>query len=297
MPNQVNYPDPIPVPYIEYRPERLSEEDRNLVQNRIDQILFGTSERDYAELWVYDSNGGIAGHVNLNVTDPAISLSTIVSNTGAYELLNIDMTQAIQTMLVESGRYGFTANFFRDEVGSEYIDDTAPELGSGERLFITDISDDRTELRLSPKTVTPKIVQEIYEWVVPSVPKLYAQALVDQTFGESLPTDSNDTTIAVPEEEILSASKVMAALNALNPDTEARITAAGATNSFNTMVTAMVEEIGILTLELMAADPSNKNVQEEDLLGQLGYISEATAAVIHKYQSAGIDARFEVTNR
>jgi hypothetical protein len=294
MPNQVNYPDPIPVPYIEYRPERLSEEDRNLVQSGIKQILFGTTARDYAELWVYDSNGGIAGHVNLDATNPTLNLATVISNTGAYELLDINMGEAVRTMLVESGRYGFTANFFRDEVGSEYVDNLKPELGSGNRLYITDISDDRTELRLSPKTVNQTIVDEIYEWVLPSVPKLYAQALIDQTFGRSLPTEL-DAGGAVPDYQVLSHEEVTVELDKLDPTTYQRIQRSNATTAYQALVTTVTALAGQYALENMAMDvrPSNTNIQQADIER---YISEALAKAIHQVKSAGTDPRFEIIN-
>lgn len=297
MPNQVNYPDPIPVPYIEYRPERLSEEERALVQTNVNQIVFGTSRRDYAELWVYDSNGGIAGHVNLNVTDPAISLSTIVSNTGAYELLNIDMTQAVQTMLVESGRYGFTANFFRDEVGSEYLDDNGSTI-NGRRLYVSDISDDRTELLLVPKGITERtdpLLDEIYNWVLPSVPPLYAQGLLDQTFGKSLPTDDG---AEVPLSEQLTSDKIMVALNDtanVTPSVQERVSNADAQTAYNEMMAKMIPLIGSASIEFMNSALMNKvdpNIQESELYN---FIHSATAKVISDFNNNGwIDPRFNV---
>ena len=301
MPNQVNYPDTIPVPYINYRPERLSEEDRNLVQNRIDQIVFGTSPRDHVELWVYDSNGGIAGHTNVPITDASMSLSTVVSNAGAYELLNIDMGAAIRTMVVESGRYGFTANFFRDEVGSEYVDDTKPvEYGPGKRLYIADISDDRTELRLSPKDVSDALLTEIYEWVMPSVPRLYAQALIDQTFGRSFDTGelaSDQDAQSIDPGDVL--DKLDDVMN-IDPSVRKRIDNSGTMLQYTTMMTEMIPAIGIRSLELMYAAQSpatDVNIQQAQLYQ---FIEQATIQIINEFKSnpqtpsQKIDPRFNV---
>jgi len=296
MPNQVNYPDPIPVPYIQYRPERLSSDDRELVQDDIRQILFGSSPKDYAELWVYDSNGGIAGHVNLNVTFPSMSLSTDITETGAYELLNIDMGAAVRMMVVESGRYGFTANFFRDEVGSEYIDDSNPRLGSGQKLYISNISDDRTELLLSPKVITEELLLEIKEWVEPSVPILYAQGLVDQTFGYSFPADGESE---VPSDQVLSSQNVMDALDIemfIDPSVSARVQASGTRPKFDEMMLRMIPSIHKRVIEIMEASQNpakDTNIQEAQLYDT--FIEQAVIDVVNKFKTMGlIDPRFNV---
>lgn len=273
MPNQLNFPDQIPVPYINERPERISQTDRSLSRVGTKQIVFGTTERDHAELWVYDTNGAIAGHINLFPTDDALSLTTLVDNTGAYEMLNIDMGKAVRLMTIESGRYGFVANFFRDEVGSEI----------GDKLYISDISDDRTELRLYPKRINDRILREIYEWVVPSVPKLEAQGLIDQTFARSV-----DFT----DEEALNPNKVTADLDRIINGTSARIQYAQAERNYEDMVIKVIELAGNRALIKMANDTANRNIQEADLQN---YIREATGEVIRELRDRGeIDPRFEV---
>jgi len=273
MPNQLNYPDTIPNPYIAVRPERLSAADRRLTQVGTKQVVFGTTERDHAELWVYDSNGSIAGHINLFATDPSLSLTTVIDNTGAYELLNIDMGNAAKLMTIESGRYGFVANFFRDEVGSEI----------GNKLYIKDISDDRTELRLYPKSVSAEILQELYEWIVPSVPKPAAQALINQTFAQS-----EDFT----SEESLNPANISLDLANISPSTIPRIRYADAEHTYNLMITQLVDSAGKLALENMALDVNNLNVQDADLER---YIKAAVIETIRRLKDSGqLDPRFEV---
>lgn len=273
MPNQLNFPDKIPVPYIGERPERISKTDRNLSQVGSKQIVFGTTERDHAELWIYDTNGSIAGHVNLFATDDALSLTTLVDNTGAYEMLNIDMGKAVRLMSIESGRYGFVANYFRDEVGSEI----------GDHLYIADVSNDRTELRLYPKNINDRILREIYEWVVPSVPKIEAQGLIDQTFAHSV-----DFTDA----ESLNPTKVTADLDQIINGTSARIEYSRAELVYNAMVVKVVDLAGERALVKMANDQANRYIQDVDLQQ---YIRESTAEVIRELRDRGeIDPRFEV---
>jgi hypothetical protein len=273
MPNQLNFPDPIPTPYIAERPERLSTVDRNISQVGTKQVVFGTTERDHAELWIYDSNGSIAGHINLFPTDDALSLTTLVDNTGAYEMLNIDMGKAVRLMSIESGRYGFVANYFRDEVGSEV----------GDRLYIADISNDRTELRLYPKNINDRILREIYEWVVPSVPKVEAQGLIDQTFAQSV--DFSDA-------DALNTNRITVELDQLINGTSSRIEYSGASLNYEQMISKVINLAGPRALGKMAADTANRNIQDADLQN---YIREATGEVIRELRDSGeLDPRFEV---
>lgn len=273
MPNQLNFPDPITVPYVAERPSRISQTDRNFIQVGEKQIVFGVTERDYAELWVYDSNGSIAGHVNLLATDDALSLTTLVDNTGAYELLNIDMGKAVRLMSIESGRYGFVANYFRDEVGSE----------AGNKLYISDISSDRTELQLYPRNISPEILREIYEWVVPSVPKIEAQALIDQTFAKSVDFTNTET---------VNSDNVMVKLNNLIGDTSDRVSYADANIAYVDLIATVTDLVRNKALEKMSNDITNRNIQDADL--QI-YIASAISDTIRELKDSGrIDPRFEV---
>src|SRR5690348_11801545 len=118
MPNQLNYPEPI-TSTINQRPSRFSDRDVALMKNSTKQILFGTSDNDLVEIWIYNSDGTIAYHANIGPTDTALTATTIVDQTGAHELLNLDFTQIQNDIDIEPGRYVLVGNFFRNEVGSE----------------------------------------------------------------------------------------------------------------------------------------------------------------------------------
>lgn len=273
MPNQLNFPDRIASPYVGVRPERISNIDRNLIYPDTKQVVFGISDRDHAEIWVYDTNGSIAGHTNLFSTDDGLSLTTLVDNTGAYEMLNVDMNTTFKIMNIEAGRYGLSINFFRNEVGSEL----------GNKLFISEISNDRTELRLVLKNTSEADIRELYEWVVPSVPKLEAQGLLDQLFGKS---EDND------EINKMTPAKVLVDLNQLVEDTSDRLYTSFTQNQYSAMINSMMEQVHELTLEKMADDITNTNVQNYDIEV---YLQQAIHEVITEMIDKGqIDPRFEV---
>lgn len=274
MPNQLNFPDQLPQKLIIERPSRLARVDTKQFQTGVKQVVFGITERDVVELWAYFPDGRLAGHVTLPVYDQAIRLSTAMDNTGAYEFLNIDFGEVVRRMSLEQGRYGLVVNIFRNEVGSEL----------GEKLTVETISEDRTEVRLVAARPTDNIMRELYEFTVPSVPKIVAQGLVDQTFGKSLD--------ALPDEQ-LDSDKVLRDVDIFINGTSARIDYADAEFAYELMTTAVLDRAYPIVLNKMAADRQNLNIQEADLER---YMSEAIQEVVRDMRDRGeIDNRFEVT--
>jgi hypothetical protein len=274
MPNQSNYSSEIPVPYIQFRPDRLSIGDRKLVGAGNKQILFGINVNDVVELWFYDSNGNIAGHLSLSPNSEMLALVTGVDNTGSYEFLTIDMGKVTRFLTLDAGRYGLVVNFFRNEVGSE----------SGQKLYISRISRDRTELQLLPLQANSEIHNEILEWVVPSVPKQEAKGLIDQIFGQS-----HD---ALPE-EILDGTKISTELNTHLSNTSSRLMYADVNEKYLTLVHEILKEAYGRSLEKMAADVHNLNIQQTDLDQ---YLHDSITEIIHELKDAGvIDQRLNVT--
>jgi hypothetical protein len=274
VPNQLNFPDQLPQKLIIERPSRLARVDTKQFQTGVKQVVFGITERDVVELWAYFPDGRLAGHVTLPVYDTAIRLSTAMDNTGAYEFLNIDFGEVVRRMSLEQGRYGLVVNIFRNEVGSEL----------GEKLTVEAISEDRTEVRLVAARPTDNIMRELYEFTVPSVPKIVAQGLVDQTFGQSLD--------ALPDEQ-LDSDKVLRDVDIFINGTSARLDYADAEFAYELMTTAVLDRAYPIVLNKMAADRQNLNIQEADLER---YMSEAIQEVVRDMRDRGeIDNRFEVT--
>lgn len=264
MPNQLNYPDPLNSTYYQ-RPSRITSKDLALIRQQNKQILFGTNSRDVVEIWIYNPDGSFGGHINLGINDTALSLNTLIDNTGPYEVLNIDLKSIANRMALDPGRYAMVANFFRDEVGGEKRD----------KLYIAEISEDRTELRLQAVVNTPEFLKEIYEWVVPSVPRLFAQGLVDQTFGKNVDK--------VPGEQI-TVTMMDDVMNSHIANTVARLKYAGVYEKYAKLTETLFERTYIKTLELMAEDVRNLNVQQLELEK---YMFDAFDFVVHQSVSAG----------
>ena len=264
MPNQLNFPDPISATGIQLRPSRVSARDLQVIRNSNRQIIFGTSDRDVVELWLYNPNGTFAGHINVGPTDEALTLTTLIDQTGPYEILNIDLTRVYQQIGVLPGRYAMVANFFRNEVGSE----------DGYKLYITEISDDRRELRLFPVAPSPEVTRDLFEFIVPSVPRLFAKGLIDQFFGVSL--DSI-------ESERVDQQKINSTLNGFAADTTTRIQDGGLTDLYTAAINDLIDRTYTRAINLLAADVRNFNVQQIEIEG---YIMTAFNEVLTEMQSA-----------
>lgn len=270
MPNQVNFPDTIPVPYINERLERLTSSEINTIKTDEKQVLFGTDARDVVEIWIYNNDGSVAGHTTLPPTSEILSLTTAIGTSGAYEMLNLDMGKLFRVLAIEPGRYGTVINFFRNEVGSE----------DGNKLYIAEISDDRTELKLTTKN-DGILSHEISEWVNPSVPKLAAQGLLDQTLGQSL-----DAT----EDEKITLDKI---LSTLNSEINRKLNFSGAGNNFNNMTVTIIQEVRIRALNKMAADKNNLYIQSDDLDA---YITESMNEIFRELETKEmVDQRIRLT--
>lgn len=264
MPNQLNFPDKLQTTPLQ-RPTRMSGKDLKLIRNQNRQIIFGTTDRDVVELWVYNPNGTFAGHLNLGPTDQALTLTTLIDNTGPYELLNLDMTRITQKIGLAPGRYAMVANFFRNEVGSE----------EGYKLYISDISADRTEVQLYPIEPTAEVIRDIYEFVAPSVPKQFAKGLIDQFFGESL--DALET-------EIVNVNKLNGQLNGLIQGTVQRLQNGGLYEIYTQIVDDLLTRTYAQTIRLLAEDVRNYNIQQIEIER---YIMDAFDLVIQQMQQSG----------
>lgn len=246
MPNLSNYPSLV-TSSIDIRPSRLEEKDLALLQNGQQTVVFGQTTKDVVEIFVYDSSGNIVGHINLRPGDAELSLTTRVAPESQETFLNVDLASALSKIPeVIPGRYFMTMNFFRDEVGSE----------DSYKLYITDISPSRTELRLKPVAVSSNVVQDIFEFATPSVTKEYAQALIDQVFRMSTNfTDANSLTF----------DKILDELDIIDPNIRTKISSAGLLSIFNNFVVNMLPSIRNTTLDLLANNVQDLQIQESEL--------------------------------
>jgi len=270
MANQLNFPDPLPTS-VPARPQRIAVEDLSLSVPKNKQVIFGADARENIEIWLYNPDGSFAGHLRLGVNDPALGHITVVDNSGTNEIVGLEMTAICTKIGLEPGRYTMVANFFRDEVGSE----------TGHKLYISDISDDRTELRLKPVFVNDEILRDLYEFTAPSVPKLFAQGLLDQLLRASSDFTNTDS---------LAYDVVATELNKLRERTVSRLEYSGTYDIYKSTLDNILRRTRTVVLELMDSDRSNRYIQQNDLDS---YIYTALQTVITEASARGeIDPRF-----
>ncbi|MBW3545718.1 MAG: hypothetical protein KY428_09010 [Bacteroidetes bacterium] len=272
MPNQLNYPNPIKTTEFQ-RPSRILSKDDVLIPSESHEVLFGTHPKDHVEIWVYNPDGSFAGHTKLDVSSAELTLATVVDESGVKELLNVDMNSAARLMGLAPGRYAMVFSFLRDEVGSE----------NGYKLYISDISTDRTEVKLQCVDTDALSKYDLREFTVPSVPRKYAQALMDQVFGKSIDAQLH---------EKVTPDKVLVELNQIHGNTTDRINFSNSLSSYNKIISTIVNRAHTIALNKMDEDKTNLAVQELELLN---YIGKAVDDVIYGMKQSGeIDPRFYV---
>jgi hypothetical protein len=269
MANQFNYPEPLNGTQYQ-RPSRLTKDDLEIMQIGEKQVVFGTNDRDVVEIWVYNADGTFAGHLNLRPTSPTLSLTTLVGQDGAHELLNVNVTDVINALNLDPGRYAVTMNFLRDEVGSE----------EGYRLYISEISDDRTEVRLYPVKLSQQVLDDLYEFTEPSVPRIYAQALIDQTLGFSLDATDADS---------VSENRLNQELDAVTSGTIGRLHFSQAYSIYTQTMKQILTLTRTRALDAVATDLRSQFVQQADIER---YMFTALDQTITEFIGKGIDPRF-----
>lgn len=244
MANQANFSEPIES-QAGNRPFRHKAVDEALIKGGEKTVLFGTTDRDCCEIWIYNLDGTLAAQTRISVTDPVLTLSSVVDNTGAHEFLNIDIDSVAAKLGLSPGRYGMSVYFLRDEVGGleKY------------KMFIDEISPSRTELRIKPIEVTDEVKKDVYEFVVPSVPKIYAQAITTQIFGKNLDQ--------VPGEEI-TIPEISVRLKAHIQNTTDRITMANMQREYEDSV-KMIETLAYFKVIQKLIESQDLNVQHTEL--------------------------------
>jgi hypothetical protein len=155
---------------------RYSEEDVNLLQSSKLQENFGGTN-DYIEYYIYDIGGNLLNTNynyldyklppttgltpststfpnttgNIQTTDVGI-LSTLATPTSSlYPTIEIDPIQDLQNLGYSSGEFSIRYNLFQNTL-SNYIDSA---------LFVKEISQDRTEIRLASITLSDNEIEQV----------------------------------------------------------------------------------------------------------------------------------------
>jgi hypothetical protein len=272
MANQLNYPNPL-IDIDSQRPARITDVDTSFIKTGEHSIIFGVTNRDVVEIWIYNPDGSFAGHLTLPPTDPILSVASIVDNAGSVEVINLDLAAITRRTGIDIGHYSLVVNFFRDEVGSE----------AGYKMYITDVSSDRTELRLAPVVITQQAISDLFEFIVPSVPRQFAKGLIDQLFGKNLnPVASLMVTpdVIVPK------------IDALEPLASARLQTSNIYGQYVSTCQTVLDRAYPLALDFMASDVTNPNIQAIDIQK---YIDLAVAQVLSEMKQRGeFDIRMDL---
>lgn len=317
MANQDNFPDKlIEVP--NFRPRRVSKKDRTLVQDQDSQgqplekeVVFGQTLSDVIELYITDDLGNIIAHTNLRPNDPAVRLIAFtpdqqvgVGQDETPDVLQIDLVQVLKRLGpidivtgepegLPPGRYAIAVNIFRDEIGQE-------AGGIDRKLFISDISPKRTELRLRPAFSNDKMVNEINEFIEPSVPRFVAQAIIDQAFGISLDFLTDEAGISVESINFKRFEEEIARLDEANNRTEELTTAnrlrrAGLGAEFYAVYDTSIPLSRDRILDALAKQFSDLQVQDYELQK---FIRDGVGrALIELVNNGAVDPRLQLINR
>ena len=155
---------------------RYSSEDTNLIQSNRIQENFG-GENDYIELHIYNNNQrllrseysylkyklpsnfglqpGTSAFPNTrdSIQTENVGIESVLSNptSSLYPIIEIDPVQDLQNLGYSSGEFKVQYNFFQNKI-SDY---------DNEALFIKEISQDRTEIRLASLTLSNDEIENI----------------------------------------------------------------------------------------------------------------------------------------
>lgn len=301
MPNQRNFPERL-INNQEQRPLRLTEKDKQLIQQTQrdgtpaeKEVVFGQTNRDVVEVYVYDDLDRIVNHTTLRLSDPALRLLTFtpdaaqigVGQNNTPDNLQVDLVSVLNRMAIPPGRYSITMNFFRDEIGKEFVENARPASNES-RLYVAEISPSRTELRLRAVAPKERILNEIREFVIPSVPRLQAQALIDQTFGTSLNIQEGEAitlsrieakfdSLELNDSEELSENEISALL------TTNKLSRANVSGQFASFILEALPNIRDAVLDEIAGRVDDLQIQSNEMQQ---IIADSTRKVLQKMVSA-----------
>jgi len=298
MPNQDNFPEKL-TDLQHVRPSRIADDDLALITAESPEgdqlernVVFGQTLRDVVEVYVYDELNNIVAQINVRPDDPAMRLIAFapdqqagVGQDQSPDLLQMDLVDILGRLSLPPGRYSLAMNYFRDEVGHQ-------EGGNETKMFITDISPSRTEVRLQPVGTTNEIVNEIREFVEPSVPHFVAQALIDQTFGVSIDPIQLTETITLPKFSRELASFDVESQTTGSLSVSSRLDRANLAGDFYADFDISLRLIRDRALDILASRASDLQIQDRELRQ---IIEQATKQVLIEMVTVGeIDPRLQL---
>lgn len=271
MPNQLNFPELITT--VSYqRPSRIDNVDLEYIQDSESQVIFGTTRNDTVEVWAYNPDGSIVGGVTIGVDDPALELNTIVDTSGTREVLNVDFKSIAYRMGLSPGRYAVVLNFFRNEIGSK----------DGYKLYVSDVSTDRTEVKLRLVDEVDGSKKDIWEFITPSVSRRYVKGLIDQVFGSLVSGDNQDDDVF---------SHLMGKLNG-EIGLSSKLIYSNSNNSFSQLFKDVMGRSHKKVIDKIAENGNDYYYQYDELVS---LVSESISeAIREKTLEGSVDPRFVI---
>lgn len=268
MPNEFNYSSD-EILSIQSRPERISDFEKKAMTLEIRPVVFGLTSNDCIEIHLYDELDNLVNSAVYYAADPSITTSVVLNDLGQTAFLNLNLANMLSGMDVIPGRYTAVLNFFRDEVGSE----------NGERLYIETISNSRTELRLKSISKAPAVQHDIYEFVTPSTPRIFSQAIVNDILGQSLSPEA----VKLTAESVLDEMG-LAVINEIDY-------IPGGTANIKAFINAALPRINKKTVNFLATK-GDRQIQEPELKG---FLFKAIEDSIREMVGEGqLDSRFRL---
>ncbi len=271
MANQLNFSTQI-TNSPEERPLRLDLNDYNLVVQGEFMKVFGSNIKDNIEVWFYYPDGTFASTVRIPITDASIMLSTMYDTSGYFEYINVNIETVAEYAKLSPGRYSVVIYFFMDEVGSR----------GKQKLYIKDVSPSRTEIRLSPIKQDVETATEIFEFVVPSVPRIFANGIIDEIFGNNLDVISG---------EYITVDDIKNGISNIDSTIDQKLNYIAASQSFDTLLLHIINSTysGSLDYLKYSTDPSVQLIELQT------FISSSIQDTIRQYElTNNIDPRFKL---
>ena len=126
---------------------RYSQNDIRLISSQEIQEDFG-SKNDYIEYYIYDAGGNLL-NVNYNYKDFKSPSTSYINPSGSLPIIEIDPVNDLQNIGYSSGEFKVQYNFFNNKISSPKAE-----------LFLKEISQDRTEIRVGSTVLTNEQIEQ-----------------------------------------------------------------------------------------------------------------------------------------
>jgi hypothetical protein len=136
---------------------RINNDDLNLLSPEVKNQYFGF-ENDYIELFVYDTSNNLLS-TNYNYNSFKLPSTSGLSAENTLPIIEIDPVQDLQNLGYVSGEFSTQYHFQKRYISS-------PDLSE---LFISEISSDRTEIRLNSTSITSDDLQVLAEKLIQDI--------------------------------------------------------------------------------------------------------------------------------